>query len=99
MWRYVQTTAWLQPEAQPEPKTDRSSLYITNGDAMQTAAVWTAAVCLVHYSNQTLFVIALMSNYELVDERIQTDNLDDQLLMLYWVNWQLQHSHSIINFL
>ena len=42
MWRYVQTPAWPQPELQP----DRTSLYINNGDVMQTAAVLTAAVCL-----------------------------------------------------
>ena len=45
---YVQTAAWPQPEPQPEPQPDRSSLYINNGDVMQTAAVRTAAVCLGH---------------------------------------------------
>ena len=39
-WRYVQTAAWPQPEPQPEPQPDRSSLYINNGDVMQTAAIW-----------------------------------------------------------
>ena len=29
------------------PQSNRSSLYINNGDVMQTAAVRTAAVCLV----------------------------------------------------
>ena len=42
------TAAW--PEPQPEPQPDRSSLYIKNGDVMQTAAVWTAAVWLGHYT-------------------------------------------------
>ena len=52
MWCYVQTAAWLQPEPQPEPhpepQPDRSSLYINNGDVMQTTVVQTAAVCLGH---------------------------------------------------
>ena len=52
MWRYVQTAAWLQPEPQP----DRSSLYIDNGDVMQTAVVWTAAVCLGHKDSLEYYV-------------------------------------------
>ena len=48
MWCYVQTAAWPQPEPQPEPQPDRDSLYINNDDVTQTAAVWTAAVCLGH---------------------------------------------------
>ena len=47
MWRYVQTAAWPQPE----PQSDRSSLYINNGDVTQTAAVRAAAVCLGHEEN------------------------------------------------
>ena len=45
--RSNQTAAWPQPEPQPEPHPGRSSLYINNGGVMQTAAVWTAAVCLI----------------------------------------------------
>ena len=48
MRRYVQTAAWPQLEPQPEPQPDRISLYINNGDVMQTSAVRTAAVCLGH---------------------------------------------------
>ena len=42
------TAAWPQPEPQSEPQPDRSSLYINNGDIVQTAAVRTAAICLGH---------------------------------------------------
>ena len=35
-----------QPEPQPELQPDHSSLFITNGDVMQTAAARTAVVCL-----------------------------------------------------
>ena len=38
------TPTW--PAALPQP--DHSTLYINNGDVMQTAAVQTAAVCLGH---------------------------------------------------
>ena len=38
------TAAWTATWTAP----DRSRLFINNGDVTQTAAVWTAAVCLGH---------------------------------------------------
>ena len=37
-----------QPDRSQNRNLNRSSLYINNGDVMQTAAVQTAAVCLGH---------------------------------------------------
>ena len=48
-----------QPERQPEPQPNRSSLYINNGGVMQTAAVRTAAVCLVH-----IWVVEKLQHYK-----------------------------------
>ena len=43
---YVNNVSDVTSKPQLEPQPDRSSLYINNSDVAQTAAVWTAAVCL-----------------------------------------------------
>ena len=63
IWRYLQTAAWPQPELQPEPQPDCSSLYTNNGGVTvtQTAAVRTTAVCLGHYNSFWCLCIYIFS--------------------------------------
>ena len=70
-----------QPEPQPEPQPDRSSLYINNGDVMQTAAVRTAAVCLGHQRNtqplicKYMYVIIYTDKNECLDSNGQCSDI------------------------
>ena len=63
---WTKRTAAVRITALPQP--DRSSLYIDNGDVMQTAAVRTAAVWLYNYTN--LVNIMLRKKSLVVDVRL-----------------------------